>query len=38
MRHPEGSDRLTPRDVVFFERGPAGAHGVGNETDATVRC
>jgi uncharacterized cupin superfamily protein len=37
LRHPEGSDRLAPWDVVFFERGPAGAHGVRNETEATVR-
>jgi uncharacterized cupin superfamily protein len=37
LRHPEGSERLAPWDVVFFEKGPAGAHGVRNETDATVR-
>jgi uncharacterized cupin superfamily protein len=37
LRHPEGSDRLEPWDVVFFEKGAAGAHGIGNETDATVR-
>jgi uncharacterized cupin superfamily protein len=37
LRHPEGSERLAPWDVVFFEKGPAGAHGIRNETDATVR-
>ncbi|MGN6816450.1 MAG: cupin domain-containing protein [Solirubrobacterales bacterium] len=37
LRHPEGSDRLEPWDVVFFEKGPTGAHGVRNETDRTVR-
>jgi uncharacterized cupin superfamily protein len=37
LRHPEGSDRLEPWDVVFFEKGPAGAHGVRNETEQTVR-
>ena len=37
LRHPESSDRLEPWDVVFFEKGPAGAHGIRNETDQTVR-
>lgn len=37
LRHPKGSERLAPWDVVFFEKGPAGAHGIRNETDATVR-
>jgi uncharacterized cupin superfamily protein len=37
LRHPDGSDRLAPWDVVFFEKGPAGAHGVRNETEETVR-
>lgn len=37
LRHPEGSDRLEPWDVVFFEKGAAGAHGIGNETEETVR-
>jgi uncharacterized cupin superfamily protein len=37
LRHPEGTERLAPWDVVFFEKGPAGAHGIRNETDATVR-
>ena len=33
-RAPSGS---APWDVVFFEKGPAGAHGVRNETEATAR-
>ena len=37
LRHPDGSDRLEPWDVVFFEKGAPGAHGIGNETDATAR-
>lgn len=37
LRHAEGSDRLGPWDVVFFEKGPAGVHGVRNETEEPVR-
>jgi uncharacterized cupin superfamily protein len=37
LRHPDGSDRLDPWDVVFFPRGPEGAHAVRNETEETVR-
>jgi uncharacterized cupin superfamily protein len=37
VRHPEGTDALEPWDVVCFPRGPAGAHQVRNDTDATVR-
>jgi len=37
LRHPEGSDRLEPWDVVFFEKGAAGAHAIRNETEAPVR-
>jgi uncharacterized cupin superfamily protein len=37
LRHPEGSDELAPWDVVCFARGPAGAHGIRNETDEVVR-
>jgi uncharacterized cupin superfamily protein len=37
LRHPEGSDLLQPWDVACFPRGPAGAHGVRNETAETVR-
>jgi uncharacterized cupin superfamily protein len=37
LRDPEGSERLEPWDVVFFAKGPAGAHGIRNETEETVR-
>jgi len=37
LRHAEGSDRLAPWDVVFFEKGPTGVHGVRNETEETAR-
>lgn len=37
LRHPGGSDRLDPWDVVLFPRGPEGAHRIGNETEETVR-
>jgi uncharacterized cupin superfamily protein len=37
VRHPAGADRLEPWDVVFFPRGPDGAHAVHNDTDEPVR-
>jgi uncharacterized cupin superfamily protein len=37
VRHPDGTDQLEPWDVVFFPRGPAGAHRVQNDTEKTVR-
>jgi uncharacterized cupin superfamily protein len=37
LRHPEGSDRLEPWDIVFFPKGPEGAHVVRNETEEPVR-
>lgn len=37
LRHPEGSDRLEPWDIVCFPAGPGGAHAVRNETDERVR-
>jgi uncharacterized cupin superfamily protein len=37
LRHPGGSERLDPWDVVCFKRGPEGAHGVANETEQTAR-
>lgn len=37
LRHPEGEDELEPWDVVCFEPGPSGAHGVRNQTEQTVR-
>jgi uncharacterized cupin superfamily protein len=37
LRHPDGYDQLQPFDVVCFPSGPAGAHGLRNETDEPVR-
>lgn len=37
LRQPEGSEQLDPWDVVFFPKGPDGAHGVYNKTEETVR-
>ncbi len=37
LRHPGGSERLEPWDVVCFPRGPEGAHGIRNETEEGAR-
>jgi len=37
LRIPEGERRLSEGDVVHFTTGPAGAHGLRNDTDAPVR-
>ncbi len=37
LRHPQGSETLAPWDVALFPRGPAGAHGIRNETEETAR-
>jgi len=37
LRTPDGTEQLEPFDVVFFPMGPAGAHQIRNDTDATVR-
>jgi uncharacterized cupin superfamily protein len=37
LRTPEGVSTLEPMDVVFFPKGPAGAHLVRNETADPVR-
>jgi uncharacterized cupin superfamily protein len=37
VRTPEGTEQLAPFDVVFFPKGPDGAHQLLNETDATAR-
>ena len=37
LRTPEGVATLDPLDVVFFPRGPDGAHQVRNDSDAPVR-
>ena len=37
VRDPDGEHRLEPLDLVFFERGPAGAHRVQNDSGETAR-
>jgi uncharacterized cupin superfamily protein len=37
LRSPEGEEVLGLWDVVCFPTGPAGAHGLRNETEDTVR-
>jgi uncharacterized cupin superfamily protein len=37
LRTSEGSRQLDEGEVVHFATGPAGAHGLSNETDAPVR-
>ncbi len=37
VRDPDGEHRLDPLDLVFFERGPAGAHRVQNDSEETAR-
>jgi uncharacterized cupin superfamily protein len=37
VRDPDGTHTLQPDDVVFFPRGPEGAHQIRNDTAETVR-
>jgi uncharacterized cupin superfamily protein len=37
VRTPEGTDELEPWDVVFFPKGPDGAHQVMNDADEPAR-
>ena len=37
LRTPEGSRRLEEGEIAHFPTGPAGAHGVSNDTDLPVR-
>ena len=37
LRTPDGERRVSRGDVVFFPRGPDGAHALRNETEETVR-
>jgi uncharacterized cupin superfamily protein len=37
VRTPEGIEQLEPFEVVFFPKGPAGAHQLRNGTDSAVR-
>jgi uncharacterized cupin superfamily protein len=37
VRRPDGEQQLRPWDVVCFPSGPEGAHGINNDSGATVR-
>ncbi len=37
VRTPEGSEQVEPFDVVFFPKGPTGAHQIRNDTETAVR-
>ena len=37
LRTPEGTEQLDPLDMVFFPKGPDGAHQVLNPTDEPAR-
>ena len=37
VRTPEGSEQVGPMELMFFPKGPAGAHLLRNDTDAPVR-
>ena len=37
VRTPGGTEQLDPFDVVFFPKGPEGAHQIRNDTDSRVR-
>jgi uncharacterized cupin superfamily protein len=37
VRTPEGTEELAPLEMVFFPKGPEGAHQVRNDSDTTAR-
>jgi uncharacterized cupin superfamily protein len=37
VRTPQGAEQLERFDVVFFPKGPEGAHQIRNDTDSPVR-
>ena len=37
VRTPEGTERLEPQDLVFFPKGPDGAHQIRNDSEAPAR-
>ena len=37
LRTPEGERVLGPWEIAWFLRGPAGTHGLRNDTDAPAR-
>ena len=36
-RTPDGAEQLEPLDLVFFPKGPEGAHQIRNDSDAPAR-
>lgn len=37
LRTPEGERVLAPWEIAWFHRGPAGTHGLRNDTDEAAR-
>jgi uncharacterized cupin superfamily protein len=37
VRTPDGTEQLEPNDLVFFPKGPEGAHQIRNDADAPAR-
>jgi uncharacterized cupin superfamily protein len=37
LRTPDGTEQLEQFEIVFFPKGPAGAHQIRNDTDRPVR-
>src|SRR5688500_3500465 len=37
VRTPDGTQSLEPMGVMFFPKGPAGAHQIRNDSEETVR-
>ena len=37
VRVPDGEEKMGPWDLTCFPTGPAGAHGIRNETSETIR-
>jgi len=37
VRTPDGTEQLGPNELVFFPKGPDGAHQIRNDSDASVR-
>jgi uncharacterized cupin superfamily protein len=37
VRTPNGTEKLDPLDLVFFPKGPDGAHQIRNDAEATAR-
>jgi uncharacterized cupin superfamily protein len=37
VRTPDGVEQLEPLDVVFFPKGPTGAHQIRNDSNASAR-